>query len=102
MNLLFPPLEPDDMRSSAEPEGPIRTISDEGDWLPPNHKHYTEDTRLSDSLLKALRCFLLATAIRDFRAAQGADGGGAGIHRSMLVNVSRFTIVQNHVADALD
>ena len=85
MNLLFPPLEPDSMSSSAEPEGPIRTISDEGDWLPPDHKNYTEVTGLSDSLLEALRCFLLATAIRDLRTARGADGGGGGIHHSMLV-----------------
>ncbi|MGB9649853.1 MAG: Z1 domain-containing protein [Stellaceae bacterium] len=102
MNLLFPPLEPDDMGAGAEPEGPIRTISDEGDWLPPDHKNYAEVTGLSDSLLEALRCFLLATTIRDLRAARDADSGGGGIHRSMLVNVSRFTIVQNHVADALD
>jgi hypothetical protein len=76
MNLLFPPLEPDDMGSSAEPEGPIRTIYDEGDWLPPDHKNYTDVKGLSDSLLEALRCFLLATAIRDLRAAPAADGGG--------------------------
>jgi hypothetical protein len=102
MNLLFPPLEPDDVGSKAEPEGPIRTISDEADWLPPDHKNYTEIDGLSESLQEAMRCFLLATAIRDLRAAQAVDGGGGGIHRSMLVNVSRFTIVQNHVAAALD
>jgi hypothetical protein len=101
MNLLFPPLEPDDLASGAEPEGLIRTISDEAVWLPPDHKNYTEVTGLSESLLEALRSFLLAMAIRDLRAARGADHGG-GLHRSMLVNVSRFTIVQNRVADAID
>src|SRR5205814_8105368 len=77
-------------------------ISDEGDWLPTAHKNYTPVEGLSESLQEALRCFLLATAIRDLRAARGVDGGGGGIHRSMLVNVSRFTMVQNQVAAALD
>jgi hypothetical protein len=53
------------------------------------------------SLLLALRCFLISCTVRDLRAQRGEPGKGGGIHRSMLVNVSRFTDVQNRVADAL-
>lgn len=74
----------------------VRTIEDSEDWLPAGHKSYTEPGRLPESLVDALRTFLLSCAIRDLR---GQDGGG--IHRSMLVNVTHFTAVQNKVADAL-
>ena len=50
---------------------------------------------LPPSLRKAVRYFILATAICDLRK----DGNE---HRSMLVNVSRFTKVQNQVADLID
>jgi hypothetical protein len=99
MNVLFPPVDPDDVVSQGETDDPVRNISDENEWLPPNHKNFAEVVGLSDSLFRALRCFLLATSIRDIRAARASAGG---IHRSMLVNVSRFTIVQNRVADAID
>jgi len=52
-------------------------------------------------LLVALRSFLLTCAIRDIRATEGAPDRGGPIHRSMLVNVSRFTAVQDNVADAI-
>src|SRR5208337_1652141 len=45
--------------------------------------------------------FLLTCALRDLRVKHRVDGHETGIHRSMLVNVSRFTAVQNQVADQL-
>jgi Z1 domain len=97
MNRLFGPTDPDDLDDDRA-GSPLRTIEDEHLWLPPDHKNFADVNDLSESLLKALRSFLLATAIRDLRAARGVDGRGGGIHRSMLVNVSRFTAVQNTVA----
>ena len=50
---------------------------------------------LPSSLRKAIRYFILATAVSDYRK-------DLNDHRSMLVNVSRFTFVQNQVADLID
>jgi hypothetical protein len=50
---------------------------------------------LSKSLEKALNCFIIANTIRDLR-------NEGPTHRSMLVNVSRFTDVQENVAEILD
>ena len=83
------------------PDEIIRTVDDAEGWLPGGHKKDHEPGPLPDSLLLALRCFLIACAVRDLRAQHGEPGRGGGIHRSMLVNVSSFTAVQNRVADAL-
>ncbi len=50
---------------------------------------------LPPTLRKAVRYFVLVTAICDQRKDSNE-------HRSMLVNVSRFTKVQNQVADLID
>lgn len=105
MSALFPPRDRDDEAESAagdmQPDEILRTIPDSEDWLPGGHKIDTEPGPLPDSLRIALRCFLLTCAIRDLQAADKAPGRGGGIHRSMLVNASRFTAVQNRIADAL-
>ena len=103
MQALFPIADPDrsGLPDKADPEECIRPIDDTDDWLPAGHKKEAEPGALPASLGLALDCFLLACAIRDLRAASGAPSRGGGIHRSMLVNVSRFTAVQNRVADAL-
>ena len=101
MNLLFGPADPDAIDYTVDDNSvspTIRTVTDEDSWLPPDHRNFTQVELLPNSLLSALRAFLLATAIRDLRAALGVDGRGGGVHRSMLVNVSQFTVVQNHVA----
>jgi len=99
---LFPPIDPDALPGGeADQSDTIRTIEDDEDWLPVIHKKETEPGDLPESLRKAQRCFLLTCAVRDLRAAAGVPGRGGGIHRSMLVNVSHFTDVQNKVADAL-
>ncbi len=77
------------------------TIDDTDGWLPSGHKKDHTPGPIPGSLMCALRCFLIACTIRDLRAKSGGTGNGGGIHRSMLVNVSRFTDVQNRVADAL-
>lgn len=47
------------------------------------------------SMIDAVRCFLVINAIMDLR-------GGMPKHRSMLINVSHFTLIQNQVRDILD
>ena len=54
-----------------------------------------ELTELPSSHYEAMMFFLLANAIRDIR-------GDRTDHRSMLVNVSRFTAVQNTIADLVN
>jgi Z1 domain len=102
MNKLFPTDDPDEaLPSTPDQDSIIRTIDDADHWLPADHKKEAEPEGLPDSLRAALRCFLLTCTVRDLRASTGQEGRGGGIHRSMLVNVSRFTAVQNRVASAL-
>lgn len=72
----------------------IRYVDDHYDRLPLKHKidHVLGD--LPDSLVQALEVFLLARAIRSLR------GDGAK-HHSMLVNASRFSLLQIHIKTAL-
>ena len=101
MDKLFGSTDLEDGERSGSAAGMLSTIDDADDWMPGGHKKDHEIDGLPESLLHALRCYLLACSIRDLRAAAGEPGKGGGIHRSMLVNVSRFTAVQNNVADAL-
>lgn len=103
MNMLFPRGDPEnpDLNGTGQELEMIRSIEDADDWLPQGHKKEAEPSSIPESLRLALRCFLLACAIRDLRFASGLEGRGGGVHRSMLVNVSRFTAVQNRVADSL-
>ena len=59
--------------------------------LPLKHKSYSQITELPEDLKTAIAVFMLANVIEDIR-------GLTGTHRSMLINVSRFTAVQNQVA----
>jgi hypothetical protein len=101
MNSLFGPVEPD-AAEIPPAETQLRAITDEDDWLPVDHKKEVRFEGLPESMLESLRSYLLATTIRDLRASAAITGRGGGIHRSMLVNVSRFTDVQNRVADELN
>lgn len=80
----------------------VKFISDTNDELfPMSHKKEWSGDRLFDSFYKAINEFLLINAIRDKRDMFAAS------HRSMLINMSRFTkvqqeisiIVENYVAD---
>ena len=103
MNALFGRVDPEasDFTEADLTSTVVRTIHDEEEWLPATHKKDADFHGLPDTLRRALRCFLLATTVRDLRAAGGVASCGGGIHRSMLVNVSRFTDVQNRVAGTL-
>jgi hypothetical protein len=80
----------DDSSSDAH----LRTIGDMETVIPTRHKSDLQVGGLPDSLMVALRSFLVANAIRDLRQ-EGAT------HRSMLVNVSQFTKVQDQVEQLL-
>jgi hypothetical protein len=80
------------------PKDIIRHIDDNEDVLPVRHKQDLQVVALPDSLVDAVRAFVVARAIRLCR-------GQAGDHCSMLVNASRFTGIQrqirNHIHDKL-
>lgn len=103
MDRVFPPMDPE-QPEAGEAEAlaaGIRTIEDADDWLPVDHKSDAGPGPIPESLLSALRHFLLTCALRDLRIKDRMDGHEKGIHRSMLVNVSRFTAIQNQVADQI-
>lgn len=68
----------------------LRILQDYEDILPLSHKRDREVLELPASLLEAIRVFVLARAIRVLR------GDGAK-HCSMMINVSRFNDIQDHV-----
>lgn len=70
---------------------PIDTFALE-EVFPPKHKKDLTVSYLPDELIEAANYFMLANAIRDLR-------GDNTEHRSMMVHVSRFTNVQNQIAD---
>ena len=65
----------------------VREIEDAEVAIPKKHKSSFQVESLPQSLVDAISSFLLACTIRDLR-------GEGPTHRSMLVNVSRFTDVQ--------
>jgi hypothetical protein len=73
---------------------PLREIDDGNLTFPDRHKSTLLVEALPPTLEDAARAFLLSTTIRDLR-------GEGPSHRSMLVNVSRFTAVQDQVATIL-
>lgn len=77
----------------------VRLIEDNEDILPMKHKIDHPVDVLPESLIRAVRAFVVARAIRNARGQQAA-------HASMLINASRFTDVQgrlrSRVADVVD
>lgn len=73
----------------------LREINDAEEVFPPRHRRNLIIDHLPESLLVALRFFILSNTLRDLR-------GEGNTHRSMLVNVSRFTDVQDQLAGMLD
>ena len=97
----------EDPDGHVEPGAPIvRLVEDHADslalnersgWMPPRHRidHrllFDGSGQLPPSLKEAIRAFVLACAIRETR-------GDGEAHNSMLVHVTRFTRVQDQVAD---
>ncbi|QSR17430.1 Z1 domain-containing protein [Novosphingobium sp. KA1] len=72
----------------------LRYITDNGDLLPVKHKISHPVTELPESMVEALRAFIVARTIRNLR-------GQKAQHASMLVNASRFTGVQNLLRNRL-
>ena len=68
----------------------IRLIDDNEDILPMKHKIDHPVDVLPNSLVRAVRSFIVARAIRNARSQQAS-------HASMLVNASRFTDVQGRL-----
>lgn len=97
MNRIFPP-DSSDEEDEPPADPALREINDEGDWLPLDHKKEWQPGPLPDSLMEAVNWFLLTCAIRDLRHERSDPHRGGPIHRSMLINVSRFTDVQDRVA----
>ncbi|MFB6830716.1 SAV_2336 N-terminal domain-related protein [Streptomyces hydrogenans] len=73
----------------------VRTVFDQERWLPPGHRtDHVPGRELPDSLLTALKSFVLACAARRVRDRKRTSN-------SMLVSVSRFVAVQTRVSDQL-
>lgn len=83
-----------------------RSIRDQYDqetdsgWMPPKHKKthvpiYNGQESVPPSLRNAVYSFVLACATRDLRG-QGAE------HSSMLIHVTRYVAVQNHVREQVE
>ncbi len=70
------------------------TIDDADSCFPYKHKQHIPVDTLPESLYEALRYFVLANIVRDVK-------GDVDAHRSMLVNVSRFTVVQDKVSERI-
>lgn len=72
----------------------LEVIDDAEEFIPTKHKSSFQISDIPDSLRDSVYHFILVNAIRD-------KDGDTNSHRSMLVNVSRFTNVQNQLADYL-
>lgn len=74
----------------------IIEIDDFGDYLPSNHKKDHDLVELPDSMIEAVRVFIINIAIRALR-------GQGDKHNSMLIHASRFTNlhmnIRGHVED---
>ncbi|MDP3600961.1 MAG: Z1 domain-containing protein [Bosea sp. (in: a-proteobacteria)] len=68
----------------------IRLIDDNEDSLPIKHRIDHSVDLLPESLVRAVRAFIVARAIRNVRGQQDS-------HASMLINASRFTDVQGRL-----
>ncbi len=80
-------------RREADSTG-LMKLTDAQSWIPIKHKKTQVVSALPESLRKAVRVFLLANAVMDLRVQPPK-------RRSMLVNVSRFTAVQDKVGELL-
>ena len=75
----------------------IKIIKDFNEQLfPMKHKKEWEGEKLFDSLYEAVRTFLVANAVRDIRDVN------KNTHRSMLINMSRFTKVQSVIMNIVE
>lgn len=85
------------IENSSEHKNPVRNIPkrDYLGWIGLKHKKDVAVNGIPDSLKKAINCFLIVIAIRYLR-------GQKTEHNTMLVNVSRFNLVQKNVFFEID
>lgn len=69
----------------------VRVVRDWATWIPEGHDRTWRPGKLPDSMLRAMRVFILTCAARRVR-------GQITAHNSMLVHVTRFTAVQSAVS----
>lgn len=72
----------------------LRHINDADICFPRGQKSDSTIDGVPPSMIEAVGCFLVVNAIMDLRK-------GLPRHRSMLINVSHFTLIQNQVKDAI-
>ena len=84
--------DPDSGRASQDGLPIIRRVNDFGAWMPNAHKKGYIPRQMPASLKEAIRAFVLTCAAR---LARGQDAE----HSSMLIHVTRFTDVQERVAN---
>lgn len=85
----------DDVHSNLESSRAypvVRTIADYGQDIPRGHKKAWVPSALPSSLREAILAFWLSCAARRAR-------GQAGSHNSMLIHVTRFNDVQDHIME---
>ena len=94
---IFPTTNEEGETVDAEHSYMLKRIDDESinKVLPETHKSDFVVSQLPNDLYEALYTFMVANVIRDLRKKNTS-------HRSMLVNVSRFTKVQNQVYEIID
>lgn len=81
----------------VEKNNNIQLINDANeDIFPMKHKKEWDGDELFDSLYESIRVFLISNAIRDIRDTD------KNTHRSMLINMSRFTMVQSIIKDIVE
>ena len=73
----------------------LRYIDDAEIAFPKGQKADSVVDLVPDTMFDAVKCFLVVNAIMDLRNEMPK-------HRSMLINVSHFTLIQNQVRDILD
>jgi hypothetical protein len=91
----IPEDDPDDESADVKPMPIFEAVTDIEDVLPSNHRKDFEPESLPTSLQRAIDDFILACAAR--RAL-----GQIGEHNSMLVHVTRFVNVQEHLRDLVE
>ena len=86
-------------RKGGDQRHQVRIIDDIEDYLPVKHKVDVDVSQreLPESLKTAIRTFAIVTAIRNCKG--GLD---SCVHRSMLINVSRFVKVQHQIKDVVE
>jgi len=73
----------------------LKANDDCEDYIPEKHKQYFVPSDLPDTLKRALASFFIVNTIRDLR-------GQTDKHRTMLINISRFILVQEQIKEAID